>query len=51
MITENKVIELFCMANDFCIFFDAIMTKYMFKPTKLRKYYRNFTMSKVEICD
>ena len=26
MITENKVIELFYMADDFCTFFDAIMT-------------------------
>ena len=25
MITEDKVTELFCMANDFCKFFDAMM--------------------------
>lgn len=25
MITESKVIELFCMADDFCKFFDAMM--------------------------
>lgn len=51
MITESKVIELFCTADDFCIFFDAMMTKYMLKPTKMRKYYSNSTMFKVEICD
>ena len=32
MITESKVIELFCMADDFC-FFDAMMTKYTLKST------------------
>ena len=40
MITEDKVIELFCMADDlalpifgFASFFNAIMTKYAFEPT------------------
>ncbi len=28
MITESKVIELFCMADDFCKFFDAMMARY-----------------------
>ena len=28
MITEDKVTELFCMADDFCKFFDAMMKKY-----------------------
>ena len=28
MITESKVIELFCMADDFCKFFDAMMATY-----------------------
>ena len=28
MITESKVIELFCMADDFCKFFDSQMEKY-----------------------
>ncbi len=51
MITESKVIELFCMADDFCKFFDDKMEKYMLKPTKMRKYYRNSTMFKVEICN
>ncbi|CCY02715.1 putative uncharacterized protein [Prevotella sp. CAG:924] len=31
MITESKVIELFCMADDFCKFFDAMMAKYTLK--------------------
>lgn len=28
MITEGKVMEFFCIANDFCKVFDASMTKY-----------------------
>ena len=28
MITEDKVTELFCIADDFCKFFDAMMEKY-----------------------
>ncbi len=30
MITGSKVIELYCMADDICKFFDAMMTKYTF---------------------
>jgi hypothetical protein len=28
MISENKVTEIFCLADDFCKFFDATMAKY-----------------------
>ena len=28
MFTEDKVTEIFCMADDFCRFFDAMMEKY-----------------------
>ena len=49
MITESKVIELFCMADDFCKFFDAMMSKYTLKPATKRKYHRVSTMSKAEI--
>ena len=49
MITESKVIELFCMVDDFCKFFDAIMAKYMLKPVMKRKYHHASTMSKAEI--
>jgi hypothetical protein len=34
MITEDKVIEIFCMADDFCKFFDAMMAKYTLTPSK-----------------
>ena len=28
MITKDKVTEIFCLADDFCKFFDAMMAKY-----------------------
>ena len=49
MITEDKVTELFCMADDFCKFFDAMMEKYTLKSDKKRRYHRDTTMSKAEI--
>ena len=33
MTTEDKVTEIFCMADDFCKFFDAMTAKYTLKPT------------------
>ena len=41
MITESKVIELFCMADNFCKFFNVMMAKYTLKPTAKRKYPRD----------
>ena len=32
MITEDKATEIFCMADDFCKFFDAMTAKYTLKP-------------------
>lgn len=49
IIVDCKVIELFCMADDFCKFFDAMTAKYTFKPTAKRKYHYDFTMSKAKI--
>ena len=49
MITESKVIELFCMADEFYKFFYAMMTKYTLKTTTKRKYHRDSTISKAEI--
>ena len=37
------------MADDFCKFFDAMITKYTLKPTGKRKYHRSPTMSKAEV--
>ena len=49
MLTEDKVTEIFCMADDFCKFFDAMTAKYALKPTGKRKYHRSSTMSKAEV--
>ena len=40
MITEEKVTEIFCIADDFCKVFDAQMAKYSFKAERKRKYHR-----------
>ena len=37
MITEDKVTEIFYMADDFCKFFDAMVAKYTLKPTGKKK--------------
>ena len=49
MITEDKVTEIFCIADDFCKVFDAQMAKYTFKAERKRKYHRESRMSKAEI--
>ena len=49
MITDDKVTEIFCIADDFCKFFDAMMIKYMLNSNKKRKYHRKCTLSKAEI--
>ena len=33
IIAEDKATELFCMADNFCKFFDAIIANYTIKPT------------------
>ena len=42
MITEDKVTEIFCMADDFCKFFDAMVAKYTLKPTEKKKVSSRF---------
>ncbi len=32
MITEDKITDFFCMADDFCKVFDAQMKKYTIQP-------------------
>ena len=49
MINENKVTEIFCMADDFCKYFDALTAKYTLKPTGKRKHRRDSMMSKTEV--
>ena len=49
MFTEDKVTEIFFMADEFCGFFDSIMEKYALRDHKKRIYHRESTMSKSEI--
>ena len=49
IITESKVIKLFCMADNFYKFFDAMISKYTIKPVMKRSYHRVSTLSKAEI--
>ena len=49
MFTEDKVTEIFCMADDFCRYFDAMMEKYTLRDPNKRKYHRDGTLSKAEV--
>jgi hypothetical protein len=49
MITEDKITEIFCIVDDFCKFYDALMAKYTFKALKKRNYHRAGRMSKAEV--
>lgn len=49
MITEDKVTEIFCLADDFCKFYDSQMAKYTIKSEKKRKYHREGKMSRAEV--
>ena len=46
MFTEDKVTEIFCMADDFCKFYDVMMAKYTIKEAKKRVYHRDRTLYK-----
>ena len=45
MLTEDKVTELFCMADDFCKFFDKMTAKYTLKSENKCTYHRKSTTS------
>lgn len=49
MFTDNKVTEIFFMADEFCKFFDTMTEKYTIRSSKKRKYHRENTMSKAEV--
>lgn len=49
MITDDKVTEIFCIADDFCKIYDAQMEKYTLRSPSRRKYHRASTLSKAEI--
>ncbi len=49
MLTDGKVTELFCMADDFCNFFDSQMEKYSICDVRKHRYHRACRMSKSEV--
>ena len=49
MITEDKITEIYCMADDFCKVFDAQMKKYTIQAQNKRKYHRDSRLSKAEV--
>jgi len=49
MLTEDKITEIFFMADDFCKFFDVMMLKYVLKSNKKQIYYSESAMSKAEV--
>ena len=61
MITEDKVFrklketsEIFCIADDFCKFFDAQMAKYTFNPSLIPKNHFRYQIAVINdegVCD
>ena len=49
MLTEDKVSELFCMADNFCKFFDKMTAKYTLKSETRRDDHHKSTMPKTEV--
>ena len=48
-LAEDKVTELFFIADEFCKFFDWMMARYTLKNAGKRPYHRETTLSKAEI--
>ena len=49
MFTEDKVTEIFYMADELCKFYDRMLDRYTLKNNNKRSYHRDSTMSKAEI--
>lgn len=49
IITESKVTDFFCMADDFCKFYDAMVEKYTLPRRAKHKYHCKSTLSKAEV--
>lgn len=52
MFTDTKVTGIYCLADDFCKFFDSLLERYSLEDIsskKKRKYHRDPKMSKAEI--
>ena len=49
MLNEDKVTEIFFMADEFCKFFDCLMQKYTLAASSKRIYHRDGMLLKVEV--
>ena len=49
LIIENKVTVFFCLADDFCKFYDAMVEKYTLPRRDRHKYHRESKHSKAEV--
>ncbi len=49
MITESKITEFFCIADDFCKIFNQKIQKYTFKTNTKRNYHRDSILSIAEV--
>ncbi|KAA6313591.1 hypothetical protein EZS27_035659 [termite gut metagenome] len=49
MFTPDKIIEIFCIADDFCKEFDLEVQRYQIQTPEKKKYHRSFRMSESEI--
>ena len=50
MIAEDKVTEIFCVADDFCKFFDAMTAKYTLKPTGKENFIEILRCQRQKLC-
>lgn len=52
MFTDNKVTEIYCLADDFCKFFDSLLKRYSLSEVSSqskRRYYHAPKMCKSEV--
>lgn len=49
MITESKITEFFCIADDFCKIFNQKIQQYTFKANTKRNYHRDSILSMAEV--
>ena len=49
MITEDKITDLFCIADDFCKFFDTMRSKNTLKSSVKLNYHRDSMLSNSEV--
>ena len=49
MLADGKIIEISCLADDFCKFYEARMEEYAIPVSGKRMYHRDRSMSKAKV--